>query len=303
MLEGTAVGPMERVEHCLDALAAIVARERIACELRLGGCWELVHRRDSDSRRTLWRDGDTWLCVERHGAGGHGRSGRAGVGARSRRTRRRREPARGCPRCSPSSPAVPRACAWRTAACDADHVVVALNGYTAALLTLPIRLGAALTLALGTDPIGERQRSPSSASATPCRSTPPTCPISGVGRPPTGASSSAPASSTAPTCRASRCTTPRRGDAGRLEERVGRPAPRPRPAPGSSRAGAARSRSRRNARRCSSRLPGASGVIVYAGCAGHGVALGVRVGQLVTEAIVDGVPLPSWGALPGAPQG
>ena len=63
VLEGTAVGPMERVEHCLDALADIVARERIACELRLGGCWELTHRRESDSRGRLWRDGDAWLCV------------------------------------------------------------------------------------------------------------------------------------------------------------------------------------------------------------------------------------------------
>src|SRR5262249_39676521 len=40
-----------------------VARERIACELRLGGCWELTHRRESDSRGRLWRDGDAWLYI------------------------------------------------------------------------------------------------------------------------------------------------------------------------------------------------------------------------------------------------
>ena len=39
------------------------------------------------------------------------------------------------------------------------------------------------------------------------------------------------------------------------------------------------------------------GVITYAGCAGHGVALGVRIGQLIAAAIVDGEPLPAWGAL------
>ena len=50
------------------------------------------------------------------------------------------------------------------------------------------------------------------------------------------------------------------------------------------------------------RLPDAANVIVSGGCAGHGIALGVRAGQLVADAIVDGTPLPSWGALPGAPQ-
>jgi glycine/D-amino acid oxidase-like deaminating enzyme len=46
-----------------------------------------------------------------------------------------------------------------------------------------------------------------------------------------------------------------------------------------------------------SRVPGAAGIITYAGCAGHGVALGVRIGQLVAAAIADGAPLPAWGAL------
>src|SRR5215831_6877091 len=63
VLEGTAVGPLERVEHCLDALAAVVARERIDCDLRLRGCWELAHRAEPGVRRRLWRDGDAWLCV------------------------------------------------------------------------------------------------------------------------------------------------------------------------------------------------------------------------------------------------
>jgi glycine/D-amino acid oxidase-like deaminating enzyme len=46
-----------------------------------------------------------------------------------------------------------------------------------------------------------------------------------------------------------------------------------------------------------SRVPGAPGVITYAGCAGHGIALSVRVGQLIAAAIADGTPLPGWGAL------
>jgi glycine/D-amino acid oxidase-like deaminating enzyme len=45
------------------------------------------------------------------------------------------------------------------------------------------------------------------------------------------------------------------------------------------------------------RLPSAPGVIVFGGCAGHGVALSVRVGELIAASAVDDAPLPAWGAL------
>ena len=51
------------------------------------------------------------------------------------------------------------------------------------------------------------------------------------------------------------------------------------------------------------RLPGVPPVIACAAYAGHGIALGVRVGQLVTEAIVDAKPLPAWGTLETAAVG
>jgi glycine/D-amino acid oxidase-like deaminating enzyme len=46
------------------------------------------------------------------------------------------------------------------------------------------------------------------------------------------------------------------------------------------------------------RVPGAPGVILCARCAGHGVALSVRIGELIAAAVVDGAPLPGWGAVP-----
>jgi glycine/D-amino acid oxidase-like deaminating enzyme len=46
------------------------------------------------------------------------------------------------------------------------------------------------------------------------------------------------------------------------------------------------------------RHPDAPGVIVTGAYAGHGVALSVRIGELVAAAIADGAPLPAWGALP-----
>jgi len=184
---------------------------------------------------------------------------------------------------------------------DAGHVVVALNGYTAALLTLPVRLGAALTLALGTDPIGEAALAELGlGDATPFytidlpylwgRTTADGRLVLGAGLM-HGTDVSLVALQGAD------------GEAtlAQLEERVGRLHP-------------ILARTRIVARwggpiaftpqrtPVLSRLPGASSVMVYAGCAGHGVALGMRVGQLVTEALLDGVPLPSWGALPGAPQ-
>jgi glycine/D-amino acid oxidase-like deaminating enzyme len=49
-----------------------------------------------------------------------------------------------------------------------------------------------------------------------------------------------------------------------------------------------------------SRLAGAPCIVVTGGWSGHGIALGVRVGQLIADALVDGAPLPSWGVLPDA---
>jgi glycine/D-amino acid oxidase-like deaminating enzyme len=40
-------------------------------------------------------------------------------------------------------------------------------------------------------------------------------------------------------------------------------------------------------------------VVVTGGCAGHGVALSFRIGELVAEHLVDGRSLPDWGTLPG----
>jgi gamma-glutamylputrescine oxidase len=47
-----------------------------------------------------------------------------------------------------------------------------------------------------------------------------------------------------------------------------------------------------------SRLPEHPNVIVIAGCAGHGIALSVRLGALAAAAVCANEPLPAWGALP-----
>src|SRR5271167_483774 len=40
VLEGTATGSREEVDSCLAELEALVAAERIDCDLSLPGCWE-----------------------------------------------------------------------------------------------------------------------------------------------------------------------------------------------------------------------------------------------------------------------
>src|SRR5262249_42305833 len=63
VLEGTAAGPLEGVDRCLDALAGVVDEAGIDCDLRLPGCWELSHTLDAGSRRAFWRDGGTQLVI------------------------------------------------------------------------------------------------------------------------------------------------------------------------------------------------------------------------------------------------
>jgi gamma-glutamylputrescine oxidase len=51
------------------------------------------------------------------------------------------------------------------------------------------------------------------------------------------------------------------------------------------------------------RLPGSPNILVAGAYAGHGVALSVRAGQLISRAIVEGAELPRWGALERKPSG
>ena len=55
VLEGSAVGPLDRADACVPGLAKLVAREQIDCELRLPGCWEIEHR-NGGARKLPWID-------------------------------------------------------------------------------------------------------------------------------------------------------------------------------------------------------------------------------------------------------
>ena len=94
VLEGTAAGPLDGVERCLDALAGVVAEAGIDCDLTLPGCWELVHRDAPGALRPFWRDGEAWLCIEDTVPGGTIDPGALRRGSGARRTACGRDRAR-----------------------------------------------------------------------------------------------------------------------------------------------------------------------------------------------------------------
>jgi len=298
VLEGTAVGPLDEVERCLDTLALVVAEADIDCDLALPGCRELVHRAAPGSRRPFWRDGATWLCIEDTVPGGTIDPGalvtglaRAAAGAGVAVHERSAVHA--------IEMGVPARVHVGTGSVLADRIVVALNAYTAGLLALPVRLHSALTLAVCTEALA-----PAALEALGLSDGSPfyTVDIPYLwgrtlrdGRVVLGAG----------------LVTHDDGDVaglalhgpdgvaclGRLEARIAAFHPVLAGIALRERWGGpiAFTPSRTPVL---SRLPGASNVVVSAGCAGHGIALGVRVGQLVAGALADGTPLPGWGALP-----
>jgi len=301
VLEGTAAGPLEQVDACLETIASVVARADIACDLTLGGCRQVRHEAAAAGRRPGWRDGDGWIVVTGTEPGGTVDPGKlvAGLAAAARRGG-----AELCPGVAVHALAARNARGYRVI-CDggveieAEQVVVALNAYAAQLVRLPHELHAALTLALCTAPvdaafleaIGFADPAPFYTLDLPYlwgRWVPDGRLIFGAG-----------------------LIFPDDGDVrgvdlgepsaahsmAHLEERVRALHPALAAIDVTHRWGGPIA-FRREGAPFLGRVPGAPGVIVCAGCAGHGVALSVRVGQLITAAVVDGAPFPAWGALP-----
>lgn len=299
VLEGTAAGPLERVDRCLEAIAATVAEARIDCDLFLPGCWTVRHVAEDGTRPPGWRDGDRWIVRSGSEPGGTVDPGKLVAGL-ARATQAAgaaiHEPA-------PAQRITASGAGYRIGSAagelSADQVVVALNAYATQLLDLPLTFRSALTLAVCTAPvdaatldaIAMSDRAPFYTHDLPYlwgRHVPGGRLVFGAGLifPDDG------------DVRSVDLAHPQAADSmARLEARVhglhaaladvdvthrwgGPIAFLPGGVP------------------ILSRVPGMPGVIAYAGCAGHGVALGVRIGQLVAAAVVDGAPLPSWGSLP-----
>jgi glycine/D-amino acid oxidase-like deaminating enzyme len=297
VLEGTAAGSLDGVEHCLDALAAVVAEAGIACDLELPGCWQVRHT-TAPAHLPRWRDGDAWIGTSGTEPGGTVDPGKLLAGL----ARAAQAAGAAIHAHTPARSIAPSTAGQRigvdTGELTADTVVVALNAYATQFLETPLRLRNALTLALSTtavdaatvSAIGLTDGLPFYTVDLPYlwgRRAPDGRLVFGAGlifpadgdvhsvdlRHPDGAESMRRLEARV------RGLHPALADVA-VTHRWGGPI--------AFRAGGVP---------IFDRLPDQPSVITYAGCAGHGVALGVRIGQLVAAAIVDGEPLPRWGRL------
>jgi glycine/D-amino acid oxidase-like deaminating enzyme len=63
VLEDTSVGPLPGVEDCIATLHELVSTQHIACDLHLGGCWEIGRREGHPSSPIQWADHGTLQVV------------------------------------------------------------------------------------------------------------------------------------------------------------------------------------------------------------------------------------------------
>lgn len=295
VLEGTAAGDLPGVGDCIPALEELVRRESIPCRLDLPGCWELVHRLEPGEYRQLFRDGDESLCIRETVPGGTVDasallSGLARAALHRGSSIHEHAPAQ---RLEP-----PGFLVVGERRIEAEHVVIALNAYAPLVLSITDSFSAAVALGVYTRPLPpEALQELGLASGVPFytidlpylwgRPLPDGRIIFGGGLlfPPgedvTEVDLEGPDATVA---------------FERLEERIRGFHP--------SLAGVAIEARwggpiafRNRGLPILSAHPDLPRVIVTGAYAGHGVALGVRIGQLVAEAIADGKALPDWGKL------
>lgn len=305
-LEHTAAGPLEGVNDCLPHLERLVHEEGIECALDRRGCRELTHvprseaAPDGDTHRVAWRDGDGDLVTARTVAGGTldaGAllSGLARAALRAGAAIHEHAPVVGVLETTPLRVAVRVGGGEHVVA--AEHVVVALNAYTRTLVPRARDLVPSLTTALATAALerdairalGLDDRLPFYTVDLPYlwgRLLADDRLVLGAGL------------AFDPDHRIDRLRiTEGEGAAAllRLERRVRALHPALAAVPIERRWGGPIA-FRDGRVPLLAHDPRSPNVIVAGGYAGHGVALGVRIGALVAAAIAGERPLPSWGA-------
>jgi gamma-glutamylputrescine oxidase len=152
-LEGTAFGPLEGVERCLDALRDVVRAHGIDCDLELGGCWEVRHEAAAArAGRPSWPDdGGTRLVVDRTVAGGTVDPGRLLGGLATAALRAGAVVCEGVrvERCEPGRPHRLYTDGRRV---EAERVLIAVDALPPSLRAFP-GVRPALTLAVATEPL------------------------------------------------------------------------------------------------------------------------------------------------------
>ena len=301
VLEDSAAGPLTGASDCLPMLSQLTAEAGIECDLRLPGCWELVHRTEPQTARSLWQDGKTRLCISGTEPGGTVDAG-ALLGGLARAAIVAGATIHEQSEVSHIDVGRPIRLQLPTEVLHADALVLALNAYTPTLLPLAHDLRVALTVAVCTEvlndaslaAIGLRDRMPFYTADLPYL----------WGRPLSDGRLIFGAGLTFPPSQDVTDITLKHSEAaaalGRLEARIrGFHSALCNVSIQARWGGPIAFRKHRTP--ILSRYPGAEEIILTGAYAGHGVALSIRIGELAAAAISSGQPLPTWGSLAPVP--
>jgi glycine/D-amino acid oxidase-like deaminating enzyme len=152
-LEDTAAGELAEVSGCIPALERLVQRAGIDCGLQRVECWELSHAPPSPGTPVLWRDDAQELYVEATVPAGALDPAALLEGLAAACVARGAGVHEGTP-VAALEPGPPLRVALATGgSLEAERAVIALNAYSPELLPIREPLRSALTLALCTDPL------------------------------------------------------------------------------------------------------------------------------------------------------
>ena len=152
VLEGTAAGVLEGVGSCVEELDALVSEEGIDCDLSLEGCWEIEHRAGANDRMLPWSDGGRPVGIARTVKGGIVQPAALVSGIARAAALRGAVMLEGR--------AVQRIAIEPRPTIESDgeiihpeHIVLALNAWTSALMPGAGGLRSSLTFACATEPL------------------------------------------------------------------------------------------------------------------------------------------------------
>jgi glycine/D-amino acid oxidase-like deaminating enzyme len=294
ILEETAVGPLEGVTACIPNLQKTLQELEIECDLRIGGCWELAHTPEARSGAALWTDHGKSLVICDVVPGGTLDPGALLAGLAEAVLRSGGRIVEQC-RVEAIRPGHPALLEHSRGQLKADQVVLALNAFTSTVVPELHEIRGALTFALCTEPldratveaVGLGKGTPFYTTDVPYLWGRPLA----DGRIVFGGGLSFDANEDL------RRLDIREGDAAQtlsgLETRVHRLHPLLEDVRIPTRWGGPVAFFR-DRRPVLGSPPGMSNVLVTGGYAGHGIALGIRIGELVADSITGSGELPAW---------
>jgi gamma-glutamylputrescine oxidase len=152
VLEGTAIGIMEEVDSCVAGLKALVAEEGIECDLALPGCWEIDHRPGGTRQMLPWNDGGQPVSIARTVAGGIVQPAALVDGIARAAILRGAEIMEGRPvQRIGFTPQLTLESGGEVI--HPGYIVLAMNAWTGAMLPVMPRLRSSLTFAVATEPL------------------------------------------------------------------------------------------------------------------------------------------------------